>query len=75
MLMEILELYSIKRYNIVSDFFPKLFQCKIGSFLFIAITTKLDITFAILHFFQLNLQPGPKYYETADRVFYYLFVI
>lgn len=64
---------SVKAYHIqVSDASRTLYQQKVESLLFAAITTRPDIAFAVSELSQFNQHPGTKHYEVADRVFYYL---
>lgn len=48
------------------------FQRKIGSLLFAAVTTRLDIAFATSRLARFLLNPSPEHHDAADRVLLYL---
>lgn len=50
-----------------------LYQQKIGSALFAAITTRLDIAFAVSKLAQFSLNPSPQHEQAALRIFEYLY--
>ena len=51
----------------------RLFQRKIGSLLYAAVTTWPDIAFATSRLARFNQNPGPEHHKAADRVLQYLF--
>ena len=50
-----------------------LYQKKVGSLLFAAISTRPDIAFATAKLSQFNQRPGKVHHEAADRVIRYLY--
>ncbi|WP_375449240.1 hypothetical protein [uncultured Nostoc sp.] len=69
--MDIAELPPFSDKKKVCDIFKILYQQKVGSFLFVAITIRPDIAFAVSRLSQFNQRPGKIYHEIADQVFYY----
>jgi hypothetical protein len=51
------------------------YQRKIGSLLFAAISTRLNIAFAISRLIKFLNNPNSAYYKTADRALMYLYNI
>ena len=49
------------------------YQRKIGSILYVAISTRPDIAFAAARLLRYNCRPGKAYQEAADRVIQYLY--
>src|SRR4029077_4128853 len=50
-----------------------LYQRKVGSLLFAAISTRPDIAFAVARLSRFNQRPGKEHHEAADRVIRYLY--
>src|SRR5271170_5132927 len=48
------------------------YQRKIGSLLYIAVITRLDVAFAVSRLSRFITNPGPKHHEGADQVLHYL---
>jgi hypothetical protein len=49
------------------------YQRKVGSILYAAVITRLDIAFAASHLSRFNMNPGPEHHRAADQVLnYYL---
>lgn len=46
-----------------------LYQQKVGSLLFAAIATRLEIAFAVSRLMRFNQRPKKQHHEAADRVF------
>jgi hypothetical protein len=51
-----------------------LYQRKVGSVLYAAVTTRPDTSFAISRLARFNQNPGPEHHEAVDRVLRYLYV-
>lgn len=51
----------------------RMYQRKIGSLLYAAVTTRPDIAFATSRLARFNQNPGPQHHKAADRVLRYLF--
>jgi Reverse transcriptase (RNA-dependent DNA polymerase)/GAG-pre-integrase domain len=49
------------------------YQRKIGSLLYAAVTTRIDIAFAVSRLARFLTNPGPEHHAAADRVFHYLY--
>jgi hypothetical protein len=49
------------------------YQRKIGSILYVAISTRPDIAFAVARLSRYNCRPGKTHQEAADRVIQYLY--
>lgn len=61
-------------YNNIADLASiRLFQRKVGSLLYAAVTTRPDIAFATSRLARFNQNPGPQHHKAADRVLRYLF--
>ena len=45
------------------------YQGKIGSLLYAAVTTRIDIAFAVSRLASFLTNPGPEHHAAADRVF------
>lgn len=73
--MEVLELLAVPENEIIMDASRILYQQKVGSLLYAAITTRLDIAFAVSKFSRFNRRPGKHYHEVADWVFHYFFAL
>jgi hypothetical protein len=48
------------------------YQRKIGSLLYIAVITRLDIAFAVSRLSRFIMNPGTKHHEGANQVLHYL---
>lgn len=71
--METIELLPIKEDKKITNLSQTLYQRKVGSPLFAAIATRLDIAFAVSRLARFNQQPGKQHHKAADQVFHYLF--
>jgi len=49
------------------------YQQKIGSLLYAAVTTRIDITFAVSRLARFLTNPSPEHHAAADRVLHYLY--
>ncbi|KAF7173426.1 hypothetical protein CNMCM6106_007498 [Aspergillus hiratsukae] len=49
------------------------YQRKIGSLLYAAVTTRIDIAFAVSRLARFLTNPGPEHHDAADRVLHYLY--
>jgi hypothetical protein len=56
----------------VNDAVRALYQRKIGSLLFVAISTRPDIAFAVARLARFTQRPGKHHHDAADRVIGYL---
>jgi hypothetical protein len=48
------------------------YQRKVGSILYAAVVTRLDVAFAASRLARFNMNPGPEYHKAADQVLNYL---
>ena len=69
--IDIIELLPFSEKEEVFDISKTFYQQNVGSLLFAAIATRLDIAFAVSKLSRFNQRPGKIYFEAADRVFYY----
>ena len=51
----------------------KLYQRKVGSLLYVGVTTRPDVAFAVSRLARFLTNPGPLHQKAADRVIAYLF--
>ena len=49
------------------------YQRKIGSLLYAAVTTRIDIAFAVSRLARFLTNPSPEHHAAADRVLHYLY--
>src|SRR5215469_9158488 len=49
------------------------YQRKIGSLLYAAVTTRVDIAFAVSRLARFLTNPSPEHHAAADRVLHYLY--
>ena len=49
------------------------YQRKVGSLLYTAVTTRVDIAFAVSRLTRFLVNPGPDHHKAADRVLHYLY--
>lgn len=73
--IEISKLYPNKKDEIIFDYFRILYERKMSLFLFAAIAIRPNIAFATFCFFRFYQKPESQFYEAANQVFYYLFLI
>ncbi|KAL2125978.1 hypothetical protein VTI74DRAFT_2034 [Chaetomium olivicolor] len=59
--------------GIASHSSTTLYQRKVGSALYAAVTTRPDIAFAVSRLARFNQNPGPEHHEAIDRVLRYLY--
>ncbi len=71
--MEILELLAVPDNEDITDASRTLYQQKVGSLFFAAISTWRDIAFAVSQLSRFNQRQGKRHHKAADRVFHYLF--
>src|SRR5215471_20036422 len=51
----------------------QVYQRKIGSLLYAAVTTQVDIAFAVSRLARFLTNPSPKHHAAADRILHYLY--
>jgi hypothetical protein len=71
--MDIKELLPLPEDFEVLEADRTLYQQKIGSILYVAISTRLDIAFAVVRLLRHNSRLGRIHQEAADRVIHYLY--
>ena len=71
--MDTAELLSAEDDGEISNDFRTLYQRKIGSLLFAAISTRPDIVFAVSRLSRFNVRPGRKHHAAAERVLQYFY--
>lgn len=71
--MEITELLPVSEDEEISDESRTLYQQKMGSILFAAISSRPDVAFAASRLSRFNQQPGQTHHHAADRVLQYLY--
>lgn len=64
--MDIMELLSLPKDKKVTDASQTLYQQKVGSLLFAAIASRLNIAFAVSWLSQFNQQLGKQHHKAAD---------
>ena len=71
--METTELLPTSEEDEVTNISRTLYQQKVGSILFAAISTRLDVAFAVSRLSRFNQQPSKRHHDAADRVLHYLY--